>query len=381
MRYRLALSLKSLSCALIVAALGLAAPAGAKAQSTCPNLNGPTCFLPTANVSLTAPATLITVITPQPPPLPPSVCVVEEDGYLRAFTLARVDVAATTTGGCDHRFWGQYFYTQLYGLNWIFWWQVSPTLVGLPNFAPAQPQIIDTTFWPDYVGGSGGQTFSRSTPGAYQLAFQTGALAGNCQLPTLSGIVQRNINVVACKPTYWDELQSALPGARLPAGEIDLYLPSSMSGARTALDAAVLNWNNALAGPDLPHLNVVTTACNTSLPTCVTISTGGLGTACGLTDGDRSGGLFTGNVTLKLDATWNVPPYALTPTGLQRTFSHEIGHLLGLWDFACSDVSHAAMADNFVCQQEVILTEPTFTDIQPVIKALYGSKTRLSCGF
>jgi hypothetical protein len=140
MRYKLALSSRAASGVLIVAAFGLAVPAGAEAQSTCPNLNGPTCFLPTANVSMTPPATLIMVITQQAPPLPPSVCIVEEEGYLKWGTLARVHVAATTTGGCEHRYWGQYFYTELYGLNWLFWRQLSPTYAALPNYSPGQPR-------------------------------------------------------------------------------------------------------------------------------------------------------------------------------------------------------------------------------------------------
>jgi hypothetical protein len=155
-----------------------------------------------------------------------------------------------------------------------------------------------------------------------------------------------------------------------------------MSGARTALDAAVLDWNTALSGAGLPHLNVVTTACNPGLPTCVTIGTNASGGVCGLTRGGQgSDGVWLNNVTLDLDPTWNVPPYALTPSGLQRTFAHEIGHLLGLWNFPCANVSDAVMDDSFVCQQNVILTQPTFTDIKPVISALYGGKTRVSCGF
>src|SRR5262249_55657594 len=158
----------------------------------------------------------------------------------------------------------------------------------------------------------------------------------------------------ACQPQFWDEVPPPLgPGAQLPAGEISLYLPSSMSGARTALDAAVAGWNSALSGPGLPHLTVVTNECDAFTPTCVKIGTAGLGGVCGLTRGNSSQGVWLDNVTLDIDAAWQLQGFAYTASGLQRTFSHEIGHLLGLWNFPCANVSDAVMQDQFICQQEV----------------------------
>ena len=79
------------------------------------------------------------------------------------------------------------------------------------------------------------------------------------------------------------------------------------------------------------------------------------------------------------------PAWAMfTSTGLQRTFVHELQHLMGLDNYAdapACGVSDAAMQDDFDCNGTNALTTLTINDILPAAKTSYGGGPRTACGF
>jgi hypothetical protein len=74
---------------------------------------------------------------------------------------------------------------------------------------------------------------------------------------------------------------------------------------------------------------------------------------------------------------------SFTAAGLQRTFEHELGHLLGLLDYAnsCDTTGNSAvMQANFNCGATPSTTV-SINDYLPVNNTVYGGKTTKTCGF
>jgi hypothetical protein len=69
----------------------------------------------------------------------------------------------------------------------------------------------------------------------------------------------------------------------------------------------------------------------------------------------------------------------------QRTWAHELGHLLGLGDYAVSCDSSgngAVMQPNFACGPTASpVTTPTLNDSIPINNTVYGGYPRNTCGF
>ena len=184
------------------------------------------------------------------------------------------------------------------------------------------------------------------------------------------------VNVVKCQPLF-DTLNGHI--RRLdPSRVIDVYLPTNMSAAWTALSNATNEWNEALAETGMVF-NPVAISCGTG-PDCITVTTSSSLTSCGFaySIADPDTGLLTGNMTLTIRADWDY-----SSQGLERTFVHELGHFVGLYNYnssACS-ANDAAMQELFDCTAPTVMNDPQFSDYRPVVNSTYGGNTQTSCGF
>jgi hypothetical protein len=95
---------------------------------------------------------------------------------------------------------------------------------------------------------------------------------------------------------------------------------------------------------------------------------------CGLTD---TGGATNGIV--QNPVIFMNTNKQMTPSGIQRTLGHELGHLLGMDHSACNK-NDSIMRDDFNCET----TESTYvhtSDSLPVEKSVYGGGTKDTCGW
>lgn len=224
----------------------------------------------------------------------------------------------------------------------------------------------------------GGQPFATEKPntlGMHLVDFQTWPFQTSCNVIQNSNVITLSFDVMACQPTFLTDANNN--PIHLAPTTIKIDLPSGMSGAITALDHAISEWNSSLGGTGVVLQRV---ACSSG-PYCVPVTVDPQLTSCGFsptptTDGT---GTITGGARIQLHSTWAT----FTPSGLRRTFVHEIGHILGLDNFpnnASCTPSAAAMNPTFVCGSTVVDTG-TFNDHRPVTKTVYGPTPRVSCGF
>jgi hypothetical protein len=385
---------------------GLVLTAVAEAQ-TCGNPNVPLCYQPTPPIAVNPPTPTLTVqadmactvrmLTGPPPAVPVNVGSTVPDGAYFVSTPGvplRVDVAASTTGGCQFWSWGQYYWTNPILLNWVHWYENIPDTQTLPNFAPSWgTQVMDTTqAQPAY--GSGPQSFFPALLGNTVLAFFTEALSTSCNTPTVSSVVTRNFNVVACEPK-WSLTGNPLVQEHLQATTITLYIPpgplyDTLVGpnANLAAASAVAAWNQALAGTGVT-LQISDQDCGSG-PACIPVSSttsdlGGCAQYSGLPD------VTTGEIrssTLQLQAAYwpNASQARLT-----RTIAHELAHALGLDHNKCALTNSLMSVPNVpldfpsvyaACTDATgMTTVPNLTDILPLVQSTYGNHNRTVCGY
>jgi dual-action HEIGH metallo-peptidase len=146
------------------------------------------------------------------------------------------------------------------------------------------------------------------------------------------------------------------------------------SFALTPLTTAVTDWENR-TGFDFDIVTDV--PCTGSR--CINIDLA-LISDCGIAGGSStdSTGLRTGTQTIQINSS-----ATFTTSGLQRTFAHELGHMLGLEDSDSTNcsVSDAVMQDQFNCEAASVMDDVTINDWTPVNITAYGSGSRLTCGF
>jgi hypothetical protein len=200
--------------------------------------------------------------------------------------------------------------------------------------------------------------------------------------PAINSVV---LNALQCEPKWQTDGNGNLIHLAPPTSpnKIDIYLdPDSLSGAASALDAAIGGWNPQLTGTGI-ELRRVNSPCGTG-PGCVTVQSASLG-GCGFTPpvSTDSTGQIVGNIFLQIRANWST----FTPDSLQRTLAHEIGHLLGLANYdateACDTTGNSAvMQENFTCGPDSSPSvNVTINDYLPVKNTVYGGNTRNTCGF
>src|SRR5262249_40884016 len=201
------------------------------------------------------------------------------------------------------------------------------------------------------------------TPLCFYREFRTSPPSA-CNTPSSSAYLTRTFNVVSCQPFFGDFHLAPLT----PPSTIQLFLPTSLSGLATDLQAGIDAWNAVL--PSSVQFEITGEDCGTGA-SCIAISVDENQTSCGYSNANRdSGGNVTGSATMKLKFTW----YLWDSDEARRTFMHELGHFLGLDDSnadACL-VTDAIMQDMFSCTGT---TNPLHTlttnDSAPVGKSVY----------
>jgi hypothetical protein len=290
--------------------------------------------------------------------------------YLKLNASYNADFATGITGGCE-RYLGTppscpYYDTQYRYIGATSIWETgaSGLLTVYPKPDWPAPSALDT------------RQFDTSTPDTPQWQFNNEGerelisgsnISLNCGSPVTYVQVAKTYNVVKCMPWFWND------NAHLDPAEIYIFLPSN-SPYSAGLDAAIADWNSKLAGAGV-HLNRRTTSCSAG-PHCVNVLIDDSIPKCGWAD---SGGINASGVAqnpwIKINSLYN-----FTVTGLQRTFAHEIGHLLGLNNNLSCNKDDSTMVDSFHCDQTEVANVQT-SDWLPVTKSVYGGGTKSVCGW
>lgn len=246
-------------------------------------------------------------------------------------------------------------------------WFVSPS-----NFSTIQD--YDTRVPTNTA--STGSSYLATVFGAHVYTSSTSTVVTACNLsPTQFAQNQSiTVNALKCEPIF---NTGGSPQPHLAPGTIEVYLPSSMSGATSALTAAINDWNSYLSGTKV-QFSPVTAACTIG-PACITvIATPGLG-YCGFAGNGgapNASNEFTGGMELEIHGNWST----FTSQSLQRTFAHELGHYLGLSNYTTScGVNDAIMQHLFSCGPTA--QPAAAVSYLPAVNSVYNGKSRKSCGF
>lgn len=330
-----------------------------------------------AGVSTPDPEGFITVVSP-------ATCsdgtnAVPAGGYVRLSTQLRLDFHATVTGVCEYWFGGVHYPQgdHVRGINAIKTWYTRPGLSAeyAPLFAPCcSLQDYDTRNPPS--GGNGSLFKTTTEIGTHDVSFRTSAFSTNCYIPTESAVVARSFSTLRCEPKFKTDSNNNV--VHLSPTTITLALPSSLSGASTALQYAIDKWNGRLGGTGV----ALRAGSCTSGPSCIPIAVDPQIDTCGAVTGadtDTSGAI-TGGAQIMLHQEWAT----FDATVLRRTFIHEIGHYLGLDNYLDDSVcttTTAAMNDKYDCPGPSTMDDVTIDDYLPVTKTVYGAAPRTTCGF
>jgi hypothetical protein len=316
-------------------------------------------------------------------------CVVPDGGYVKVNTVYKRFIAASLSGTCQTRVTScsplpchcvdSFVYTRYLANSALL---VDSGSQGNVNGSPTYVQNYSTCTNPPACTSKtntlvGGWSWTTSVLGPHVYTSSTATYSTACVIQPTTFPQEQTItmNALKCEPKFLGDDRHLEPTT------IEIYLPPAMSAAQTALEAAAQDWNGASTGVTL---HVTSTSCGEG-PHCVTVRTGNIGNFCGLADAnvDPDTGLISGNATITLQPTWDDPVSGYSAEGLQRTFAHELGHLLGLdnYNAAACGVSDAAMQDQFACQAPTVMHDVTENDSLPTSNSVYGGQSKLSCGF
>lgn len=316
-------------------------------------------------------------------------CEVPDGGYIKVNTVYKRFISASLSGSCQTRVTScsplpchcvdSLVYTRYLANSALL---VDSGSQGNVNGSPTHVQNYSTCTNPPACTNKtntlvGGASWTATTLGPHVYTSSTSTYSTPCVIQPTTFPQQQSItmNALKCEPKFLGDDRHLEPTT------IEIYLPPAMIAAQTALEAAAQDWNGVSTGVTL---QVTSTSCGDG-PNCVTVSTGSIGSFCGLANAnvDPDTGLISGNASVTLQPTWDDPVTGYSAEGLQRTFAHELGHLLGLdnYDAAACGVSDAAMQDQFACQAPTVMHDVTVNDSLPTSNSVYGEKSKLSCGF
>ena len=311
---------------------------------------------------------------------------------MRSSTNYNLHVLAEAYGQCTWRFWDcstlpcacANFLTQLRrpdGVGILLYnsHPLSPFSIG-----PIYPNDYSLQQWDSRVAGQTsppGRTWNTGgTLGEATLQFTEVILTTACNILPSQKVVERTAFVLQCEPKFLPNNTHVAPAT--PPSKVQVYLDSSsMSAAATPLDQAIQDWNTNLFGTGMAFERTGTD-CGTG-PGCVRVEAGQVQTCGAATwDGyDPGTGFFTGGLRLRIHANWGT----FSSASLQRTFAHELGHFLGLHNYATATacgVDDAVMRDDFECSPTASPgVSVTGSDGLPAAKTMYGTGPKTTCGW
>lgn len=291
----------------------------------------------------------------------------EPGSYLKQNAQYDADFLTTVYGACERHL--GYPSCPYYDTQYRYIGASTITEVGVSGWVVVYPNPNVQTSTLDTRG------FNTSTPdiprwtfyyeGERQLRSQSN-LSTNCSSNVNSVETTKTFNVVKCEPFWWPDNMHLAPGV------INIYLPSGSSYS-AGLDAAITDWNNYLTGI---LLNRVTSPC-TAGPYCVNVNTNPNLTRCGGFAGpgglNASGEAQNPFIQINSNTTFSA-------SGLQRTFAHELGHLLGLDQYLPCNQNDGVMQDQYSCSGTVNPYVKA-SDWLPVNKSVYANGTKNTCGW
>lgn len=317
-------------------------------------------------------------------------CTLENGGYVKDSTTYKLHLSADVTGTCTSRVY-QYppgvcvnstIYTRTIGTSSQ---NVDSTLVAYVVVNPSNTTTIQTY---DTTGPtntlSTGASWSTQTLGTHTYTSSTNANATPCNItPTSFAQSQAfTMNVLHCQPFFYDHQTPPVIMGHFGPNTISVYLDTP--DLTSYLSNAISAWNTALSGTGV-SFSAVSSPCTSNPTTCLTVTTGTPpGGRCGTTDSVRNAttGVIQSGAVITINSNWNAVPYSTA--GLNRLFTHEIGHVLGLFDAASAPtcaISDAVLQPDFDCTASSLVYAPTTNDFLPISKTVYGGGTHSSCGF
>ena len=309
-------------------------------------------------------------------------CTVTDGGYIKTNVNYKLHERAQIWGKCQPRTWHsgqcQNLTLQTRYLNGAVTY-INGTSEGTIA-AAGSARDFDTTV---PIRASSGAVWNPDAPGTYAYTSTTSQTSPtNCSFPAPGPADNQPVTMHAlqCEPKFLDDGDGDIPhlGVPLFGDRIEVALPTTMAAAASDLDAAITDWNTRVSGVGIEFERV--TSCMSG-PRCINVETASIA-SCGFAVWgipDAATGEHTGGLKLQLHPNWST----FSSASLRRTFTHELGHFLGLDNYTTSCATNdAMMQQNFACGSG---SSPAYTvtinDYLPVTNTTYGGNTKLSCGF
>lgn len=221
----------------------------------------------------------------------------DDGGYIKTNTIYKLHIAAMVGGVCQAR---AYQYPPGGCVNSITQYRTIGTSTlsvdgvtsGSVAVNPSNTQTIQSydTRVPTNTLNTG-SSYSTNTLGAHAFTSSTNATITSCSFTPTSFPQNQSItvNALKCEPVF-DRLDSqgnTVPMDRVAVptspDKIDVYLPSTMSGASTALGSAISKWNSQVVATGV-QFQQVGSSCGTG-PRCITVEVASIG-SCGFSAWD-----------------------------------------------------------------------------------------------
>jgi hypothetical protein len=318
-----------------------------------------------------------------------------DGGYLKrnpTYPTSTPFVINTVThneGTCLAYLYQIYNHTDLHAINYISY---SPYMPGSSHgggpltfwaWNSPSPKPLDYDSRNPIGGAQGPYTESGFYYlGTWRMTFWSTNEPTGCGFVTTSHIVEKTINVVSCKPSFSENPNGTI--MRLPTGTISIYVPDTMSYLFGPVDNAVADLTTKLVESGITLTRNLNSPCTTG-GNCINFNEGSIPAgACAeytkFPDPDTGINVQPAKITFPTDAAGR------TPSRLQRSVLHELGHLLGLNDQP--NVSGCGINDSVMvtaaldCNaQSGFISTPTLNDSVPINKTSFGNGPKISCGF
>jgi len=316
-----------------------------------------------------------------------------DGGYIRVSANTdnyRLHAIPTIQGACEMRYWApqcdNLYLTDGYGIGYTEQ-RINGSVVNNLTTSYSAHQTYDSTVPTDTQLGPG---WHATTAGHYTYDTTTMAIPGNCSFPSsfTSGVI--TFTALGCGPNFNYDGYGNI--RHVPSSTVYVYVPSSMSGAYTAVDDAINDWNSG-TNYNAAYLQRTTSPCSGS--TCVEVAQSSLtagtcatayvptdATSNGVANGTSVITLTTGSGPSDPDRWTNA-----NSTVLRRTLAHELGHTLGMGhpnqQTGCSTVDDSAMMTDILpdCHSSTTGYQPTTSDTLPTEQTVYAGGSTAKCGF